>query len=235
MDSSFSMPLRALPRVFLPGLVIEESPIELPKHEYEKFSKVLRLKTGDEVVVLPNNLKVVRCKLSGRNVIPIEIVEVNNEVEHEAKLILSLPKIDRLETVLRMGTELGIKKFILFPSDRSIIRWDKEKRIDRLKRFQVIIQEAAEQSYRTILPKIEYLDNVEQVLLNHPESWVLNEGDWVQKTIHEVDMRSGIIGPEGGWSPREMKLIEERSITLGKRVLRVDTAAIKVAVWITKT
>lgn len=234
MDRSTHMPLRALPRVFLPKFPFENESIELPKHEYEKFSKVLRLKSGDEVAVLPNNLKVIRCRLSGRNVIPIEVVEVNNEVHSDAILLLALSKPDRIETVLRMGTELGIKEFVLFPSDRSVIRWDKEKRVDRINRFQVIIQEAAEQSYRTVLPNLKYLENLEQILTNYPRSWVLNEGDWVQKKISDVEINAGVIGPEGGWSPREMQLIESRSLTLGKRILRVDTAAITVASWITK-
>jgi len=140
--------------------------------------------------------------------------------------------MEKLEEVVRMGTEVGVAHFVLFPAERSIVRWDPEKRKMKTQRLQSIAREAAEVSFRTRLPSISWVDSFAEVVNTSPEPWILSESETITQTLSEklranpVDRFRIVVGPEGGWAPAETKLIGDRAVSLGPRVLRVDTAAI---------
>lgn len=226
MDRSNFPLLRSLPRVFLDNVPadLDQNPIELPPKEFDKFRKVLRLNRGDQVAVLPGDGRIIRCSYEGKTVVPIETHNLNTQPEKEVILIQALPKMDKLEVIVRMATELGVHKFVLFPSERTVVRWDNKKLQDRINRLKTIARESAEVGFRATLPEIEYHDSLKSVLEKYPASLVLSEYENVEKTLSEAS--SIIVGPEGGWTSRELKLIGDRSVTLGPRVLRVETAAI---------
>jgi 16S rRNA (uracil1498-N3)-methyltransferase len=223
-------PLRSLPRVFLPGVDPEEEFFELPAEEVEKFRKVLRLNEGDPIAVLPGDGTLIRCRFEKRKAW-VESVEAHStEPSRRVILAQALPKIDRLETVLRMGTELGIAEFALFPAERSVLKWDASKRADKERRFHSILREAAEQSFRSNLPKIRFFDSLKAVLAEFPEAVILSESESATLKLAPKEPETVIVvGPEGGWAPREMALIGDRGVTLGKLVLRTDTAGIAAA------
>src|SRR5688572_9765859 len=116
------MPLRSLPRIFLPGADAAE-PIDLPKEEQEKLHKVLRLPQGAHIAILPNDGSLIRCEYRARQAIPIEVVHPDTEPKLKLTVAQAFPKGDRLDTVVRMCTEIGVSGFILFPSERSVVRW----------------------------------------------------------------------------------------------------------------
>jgi len=217
-------PLRSLPRIFLPGVSADET-IELPKEEVDKLRKVLRLNEGDQIAVLPNDGSLIRCEFRAKQAWPIAVEWPQTEAELNLTIVQALPKADRIETVIRMGTEIGVSRFVFFQADRSVVKWDETKRRERLRRLQSIARESAEQSYRTKLPEITFLNDLADVLQTFPHAVVLSEMEGVQNTL----TRGGkemvlVVGPEGGWSPKELELIGDRGVTLGPRVLRTDTA-----------
>jgi 16S rRNA (uracil1498-N3)-methyltransferase len=219
------LPLRSLPRIFLPGADPAE-PIDLPKEEQEKLHKVLRLPQGAEIAVLPNDRSLIRCEYRARQAIPKSVEWPNTEPDLKLTVAQAFPKGDRLDTVVRMCTEIGVSSFILFPSDRSVVRWDEKKVADKLRRYQAIARESAEQSYRSRMPDVVTASSLGDVLKKAPEAVVLSEVEGLARTLTRTgDEMTIVIGPEGGWSPKELKLIGDRGVTLGPLVLRTDTAA----------
>lgn len=217
-------PLRSLPRVFLPG-ADAEGPIELPGEEVEKLRKVLRLAEGDEIAVLPNDGTLLRCEFRQRKAWPKEVERPNTEPSLFLNLAQALPKGDRAETVIHMCTEIGVSRFVFFGADRSVVKWDETKRKEKLRRLQAVAREAAEQSFRTKLPFIEFEVDLAAVLRRFPNAIVLSEVEDVERKLtHSFGEAALVVGPEGGWSPKELELIGERGVTLGPRVLRTDTA-----------
>jgi 16S rRNA (uracil1498-N3)-methyltransferase len=227
MGSSNLLPLRALPRCFLEIDPLSTEPIELPAAEYDKFRKVLRLEKGDHVAILPNDGSIIRCEYLGKAVAPLERTLLQTESLTKVTLIQALPKMEKLETIVRMCTELGVSNFVLFPSDRTVVRWEPKKLKDRIHRLETIIKESAEVSCRGILPTITYIQNLDAVLSQYPNAAALSEYENVTKHLNLNGSSCEIIvGPEGGWAPREVSKVADRSVTLGPRVLRVETAAV---------
>ncbi len=218
------LPLRALPRVFIPGATMD-GPIELPQEELDKLRKVLRLSPGAEIAVLPNDGTIIRCVLAAKHADPVEIESPDVEPTLHLTLCQALPKGDKLDEIVRAGTEIGVSRFILFPSERSVVRWDDKKTAAKLQRLSIIAREAAEVSFRTRIPVIEQADNLAHVLKKLPDAVVLSEVEGAERLLTRTGTEMQIvIGPEGGWSPRELKAIGDRGVTLGPRVLRVDHA-----------
>ena len=217
-------PLRSLPRVFVPGATVE-APIELPREEAEKLRKVLRLAEGDEIAVLPNDGSLIRCEFRARMAHPGVVEWPQSEPKLHLTLAQALPKGDRIDTVIHMGTEIGVSRFVFFGADRSVVRWDDTKRKEKLRRLRAIAQEAAEQSFRTHLPELSFELDLEVVLKLFPDALVLSEVEGLRRHLPRADETATIVvGPEGGWSPRELENIGDRGVTLGPRVLRTDTA-----------
>lgn len=218
------IPLRALPRVFVEGAEADGE-IELPKEELDKLRKVLRLSPGAQIAVLPNDGSLIRCELKVHTAMPLEVVYPETEPSLKLTLAQALPKGDKLDEIIRACTEIGVSRFILFPSERTVVKWDEKKTRDRLHRLQVIAKEACEVSFRTRLPAIELSKDLADVLKREPEAIVLSEVEGVAPSLMRTgDAMTIVVGPEGGWAGRELKLIGDRGVTLGPRVLRVDHA-----------
>lgn len=219
-------PLRSLPRAFFPfpSDWNETSPIVLPDEEAHKFHNVLRLSKGDHVVLLPGDGRVLRAEYQGRVAAPVSWEDVASEPARRVRLCLALAKPDALEDSLRMATEMGVAEFVLFPSDRSVVRWEADKWKKREERLNRIIRESAEVAFRTVLPPILVRRNLFEVLNEWPDAQVLSEFERITSPLELADQMTLVIGPEGGWAPREAENIGERGRTLGPRVMRVATA-----------
>ncbi len=118
--------LRSLPRVFIPGAT-PDGPIELPKEELDKLRKVLRLSPGAEIAVLPNDGTLIQCRLQPHHADPIAVHRPDTEPKLHLTLAQALPKGDKMDEIVRACTEIGVSRFLLFPSDRTIVKWDEKK------------------------------------------------------------------------------------------------------------
>ncbi|MBI1757461.1 MAG: 16S rRNA (uracil(1498)-N(3))-methyltransferase [Fimbriimonas ginsengisoli] len=227
MDRRDAPPLRSLPRAFVAGATMD-GPFELPQSELDKLRKVLRLSSGAQVAVLPGDGRLIRCELDGRKAAPLDEHWPATEPRLQLTLAQALPKGDKLDEIVRGCTEAGASRFVVFPSERSVARWDAGKIEVRLGRLRVIAREAAEVSFRTRVPAVEWIDGLEPVLEGMPEAVVLSEAEGEQRLFARTsdEVMGVVVGPEGGWSPKELAVIGDRGATMGPRVLRVDHAGL---------
>lgn len=223
-------PLRSLPRAFVPD-ADPAGVIELPKDEVNKLRKVLRLGYGALIAILPNDGSLVVCQFQHEGAIPVEVFYPQSEPKLNLTLAQALPKGDKLDEIVRACTEAGVSRFLLFPSERTVVRWDEKKVADKLRRLELIAMEACEVSFRTRLPLIEFLPSLAEVLKREPRSCVLSEVEGIAQPLERgvADNMTVVVGPEGGWAPRELTIIGNRGVTLGPRVLRVDHAGLAAA------
>lgn len=218
-------PLRSLPRVFVPE-ADPSGPIDLPSEEVDKLRKVLRLSPGAHIAVLPDDGTLIRCEFQTRQALPLEVFRPEVESPIRLTVCQSLPKGDKADEIVRACTEIGVVGFVFFSSERTIVQWDEKKVVSRSQRLQKIAREAAEVSFRVRVPTVEYVSSLKDVLKRFPSAVVLSESEgetkWLAGGASEVVL---VVGPEGGWSRKELELIGDRGVTLGPRVLRVDHAA----------
>jgi 16S rRNA (uracil1498-N3)-methyltransferase len=216
--------VRSLPRAFVTGAT-EDAPFDLPGSELEKFRKVLRLGSGDPVAILPGDGRLIVGRLDGRQVVPERTLRPDTEPSQRVWVAQSMPKGDKIEDVLRLGTELGAAGFLLFESERTVLKWDSGKWALKLERFQSLVRESAELAFRTVLPPVQFAPDLPAVLADPRPVIVLAESERVANLLPtqlpEVVL---VVGPEGGWSEREMAAIGDRAVTLGPRVLRAEHA-----------
>jgi 16S rRNA (uracil1498-N3)-methyltransferase len=142
-------------------------------------------------------------------------------------LAVSLIKKDNFEWVIQKGTELGVSEFIPLISERS------EKKNLNMERAQKILVEAVEQSGRSEMPQIKEPVSLEDFLSTETREIVAFHTDG--KNLADVSGKDELvacIGPEGGWSEKEMKMFEEKGAMIAKintPVLRAETAAVAIS------
>jgi 16S rRNA (uracil1498-N3)-methyltransferase len=214
-----------------------------------QLKDVFRLRAGDQLILLDNSgfeyISEVVLLAKGKS--ELKIVDqsaVLNTPTKEVWLFASLIKKDNYEWILEKCTELGVSHFVPVISDRT------EKKDLNVERAHKIIKEASEQSERGIMPTLHDVRNLEDAL-SHAKDMKLKviafhlEGDHFNAHAHqskEQHLKSSLnlpqepigifIGPEGGWSDKEINLFKIQNIPLfsvGHQVLRAETAAIAIA------
>lgn len=219
--------LRSLPRVFIPGVTADE-PIELPKEEIDKLRKVLRLSAGDLIAVLPNDGTAIICRFENKVAVPVEVQNPDTEANIVVTIAQALPKADKIEEVVRAGTEVGVSRFLLFSSERTVVKWEAEKLASRVTRLQAIARESSELAFRTKMPVFDTASDLATVLAAENDPIVLSEAEGLNRNFTTIakgrQSVTIVVGPEGGWTQRELELIGDRAVTLGKRVLRTEHA-----------
>jgi 16S rRNA (uracil1498-N3)-methyltransferase len=165
--------------------------------------------------------------------ISIESIEELFAPKSQLVLIQALAKGDRDELAIQACTELGLFGVIPWQADRSISIWKAEKKQKGQARWQSIVTEAAKQSLRAFIPRVEQvldsqelisaLEVFDQVLILEPEA---------DKSITEINPPAEgkvaiVVGPEGGISEQELESFKKAgfsSVRLGRGVLRTSTA-----------
>jgi 16S rRNA (uracil1498-N3)-methyltransferase len=231
-------------RFFVKPDQISDTQVRFLEQQVDQLVKVLRINLNDRVTILDNTgweYEVIIRNIN-RNNINGEIVNKafpDRESPVKVNLFVSLLKKDNLEWVFQKGTELGIHHFTPMICARTIIRY--EERSQKMERWTKIIQEASEQSTRSIKPGLS--DPIFfQAALKDLDPKGLNMIAWEKETrqhvksvlgsITSVNIPSSVnifIGPEGGFTEEEIKSAEGfklLSVSLGKRILRSETAAI---------
>ena len=224
-------------RYFARNLV--DNKIELFDGDYHHIKNVMRGKVNDKIEVVYNN-KVFICTIKKLAPLELEIVdtlEEQKELKVELTIAISLVQEQKFDLILQKLTELGVTKIIPLKTERSIVRLDNQKIVKKMLRWQTICKEASEQSKRTSIPKIEKILTIRD--LPSIESDVkllcsLNEntksiGNYLDENIKKVLF---VIGPEGGFSKEEELFLLNNGfnpVSLGTRVMRVETAAIYVS------
>ena len=160
--------------------------------------------------------------------------EENTSTEKRLTLIMSLIKNDNFDLVLQKATELGVLQIVPVITERTI------KKDLNMSRSQRILVEASEQCGRKDVPVIVSPRKITEVLKELPKEKNVGvfvcyqNGEDIKEVLGKktkINDLMFIIGPEGGWSPKEIKLLEDQKIKpikISKNVLRAETAAIAV-------
>jgi len=208
--------------------------------------RVLRLRPGDEIVLLDGSgiehLAVIReiCENQVRSEITASRIGALDP-RINASLAIATPKGDRLELVIQKATELGISELVLMECARNVVRFETGLAASRMERLRRIAEEAAEQCGRTKAPEIvgilDFADAVRrsgrrgQALL----AWEGDGAESLRSVLREgrgLESVAMLVGPEGGFTEAEVEYARDSGavcVSLGKRVLRCETAAICMA------
>ena len=176
------------------------------------------------------------------NIEPLKLKILNEYVEDRTGKInltiaISLVQEQKFDLILQKLTELGVSKIIPVTTDRSIVRLSEEKLLKKYPRWQTILKEASEQSHRIDIPQIEKVMSLKELANVESELKLIcslsdNNRPLEEYLLKDLSDILFVIGPEGGFSQKEEEYLLNNNFlptTLGKRVLRVETAAIYVS------
>ena len=209
---------------------------ELSGEEFEHAKNVLRLNAGDEVILLDNSGKEytaviaqVEKKRMLLNIVREEVGEREANVD-VCLLFGYLKNADKNEFIVQKAVELGVKKIGVFSSEFSSAYMNANK----LERLNKVAKESAKQCLRATAPEITYFENLEKALTSAKEyKNKLFACEFATESKCDIDNLQGdsaiVIGSEGGFSRAEEELASQlgyASVTLGKRILRAETAAV---------
>ncbi|GHO44745.1 16S rRNA (uracil(1498)-N(3))-methyltransferase [Ktedonospora formicarum] len=234
-----------------PGLLKQQgTSISLPDNLAHQVRDVLRLALNERLVLLDNSGEETHCAVrkSTRSEVIVEILERLRGVSEspvEITLCQGLLKSARFEWILEKGTELGVTTFAPTTCQRSMAGLS-EAGNAKQKRWQRIIQEAAEQCGRSRIPTLQPIRPLMHMLADIPDGtlalmpWEEERKQTLRTTLREAMTNYDeapthhfrimlFIGPEGGLTQEEIMMARRQGatiVTLGERILRAETAAI---------
>lgn len=211
----------------------------LYEQDEHHIKKVMRNKENDHIEVVWENT-IYLCNIDSVEPLIISIINSkteDRELDTELTIAISLVYEQKFDLILQKLTELGVSRIIPVKTERSIVKIDNSKAVKKYQRWQTICKEASEQSHRTNIPKVEKIMSLQELSRENADmKLICSLGDSTKPlaTYLSKNPKSLLfaIGPEGGFSLKEEEFLVENSFertSLGKRVLRVETAAIYVA------
>lgn len=213
---------------------------------YNHMVRVLRLGTGDEVLLVDENGTQYAGVINqvAKEWVAVKIVSSGNTAPTETATPLiticqALPKGDKTDLILQKGTELGAHDFWLFGGRRSVAKLRDNQQAAKLERWNRITSEAARQCERPDIPQVVWKSSAVEAAseTDHGLRLILWEGERLQllkNTFSAEKKPSSIIiaiGPEGGFDPLEVRHFQQHGylpVSLGSRILRTETASIAI-------
>ena len=215
------------------------------------IKNVLRMKVGEELNVSNGqDGKEYRCSIAvleeDRVVCELRFVKQDNvELPSRVYLFQGLPKADKMEWIIQKAVELGAYEIIPVAAKRCVVKLDDKKAASKIARWQGIAEAAAKQSKRGIIPEISEVMSFERAVKMAADMSVriipYEMAEGMEKTREIIErLKPGqniavFIGPEGGFEDSEIQFATENGIvpvTLGRRILRTETAGMTVLSWI---
>ncbi len=252
----------SLPHFFLTDQVIAEEADQVFSLELDrddaKHARVLRLAPGEHLAVIDAEGYYFECEITSFDE-GLPLVKVAQRLDAppspaQVCLVQGLAKGDKMETVIRHATELGVSRFIPFAAARSIMKVDARKVDAKVARWQAIAKSAAMQSGQTCLPQVAApvglkglaceLRDFDAVLIcweEAPGTCLISEAlSCVTERLARVDGAAGsdavpriavVVGPEGGLASQEVDALlaandHARLVSLGSSILRTETAGV---------
>lgn len=231
---------------------VQDELLTITGPEVNHIRNVMRLKPGEEISVsIGGDGKEYRYGIESYTedsvLCRLRFVK-DKEVELPVKVLLfqGLPKADKMDLIVQKAVELGAAEIIPVSMERCVVELDAGKAAKKTARWQTIAESAASQSRRSIIPRVlapmsmkeavEYAKEQTEVRVIPYE---LQEDDGSVKqyleSLKEGQSVSIFIGPEGGFAPGEVELAKEagiRPISLGRRILRTETAGLAILSWL---
>ena len=227
-----------------------ESEAVITGPDVNHIKNVLRMKPGERILLSDGKGTNCLCELMEigvsevkARILPEEVSDT--ELPVEVTLYQGLPKADKMEFIIQKCVELGVTRIVPVEMARCVMKLDKKKEEVKRKRWHGISESAAKQSKRMIVPEIssvmKYKDAIKEAaaldlsLVPYEDAESLEGAGGMERTRTLIKaLRPGqkcavFIGPEGGFSDQEIEEAQEAGfhmVTLGKRILRTETAGL---------
>lgn len=230
---------------------IQGTQIYITGKDVNHIKNVLRMRIGEEVSV-GNGIdgKEYRCAIDAfeEDSVVCKLLFVKEDgVELPVKVTLfqGLPKADKMELIIQKAVELGVYEIVPVATKRCVVKLDAKKEASKIARWQAIAEAAAKQSKRAVVPQIKPVMSMKEAIqaasgMEHRIiPYELAEGMEKTKEVFESFMPGNsvavFIGPEGGFEESEVEAAAAAGVepvSLGKRILRTETAGFTVLAWI---
>ena len=210
------------------------------------ISNVLRMKQGEELWISDGGKKEYRCTIEEFS--PDEVLlhiiyaqQPDYELQSRIYLFQGLPKADKMELIIQKAVELGAYEVIPVETKRCVVKLDGKKAAKKVERWKQIVESAAKQSKRMLIPNVhevltfkealKYAESMDVRLIPYELAKGMQETKEILADIQPGQSIGIFIGPEGGFEEKEVETaISEgaKPITLGKRILRTETAGLAI-------
>ena len=228
---------------------IENNEIQIIGEDVNHIKNVLRLEIGENICIcIKEKEKSFNCKIVDldKNMVrckKIEEVLETTETNTYINIFQGLPKADKLEFIIEKCTEIGVKEITPVAMKRSIVKLDEKDKAKKLIRWQKIAEVAAKQSKRDTIVKINNVINFQNIfekitdydilLVAYEEETQINLKSVLKNLKNKRNIKIAVlIGPEGGIDETEIKMCKDNnfiSVSLGKRILRTETAPLVIS------
>lgn len=229
-----------------PNAIVDKK-ITITGKDVNHIKNVLRMKPGEEISVSTTESSAeYRCIISALSDTEVIcdlafIKEEGNELPSKIYLFQGLPKSDKMELIIQKAVELGAYEIIPVEMKRCVMKLEPKKAPQKIERWQAISEAAAKQSKRTVIPEVTMPMSFKEAVKKASECDVrlvpyemadgMNRTRELLKAITPGQSVAIFIGPEGGFDQSEIELAQNSGfeiITLGKRILRTETAGMVV-------
>lgn len=232
-------------RFFVSDENIQDNEIRIVGTDVNHIKNVLRLSIDDNIETIGSKYNYIcSIEIINKDEVVLRVIEVKkkmNESPIRINLYQGLPKSAKMETIIQKCTEVGVFSFHPVSTNRSVVKInDLKKEEKKISRWQSIAEEAAKQSKRDIIPKVENILSFNEMLKlladklvvvpyeGEKDTFIKDLGKFINKD-NEINI---VIGPEGGFEDYEIEKLSSigsHIISLGPRILRTETAGIVTA------
>lgn len=238
---------------FVPIGQIKEKEAYIDGTDVNHIKNVLRMKEGERLNIIAIEDKTLyKCRITSMNdemiTVAVESGERNeSELPIKVCLFQGLAKGDKMETIIQKAVELGVYEVVPVRTKNAVVKLDDKKASAKVNRYNSIAEAAAKQSKRSMIPQVlevmDYTDAVNYLATMDVKlvAYELSDQSGMQRTRDILEkIKPGesvgiLIGPEGGFDSSEIELALEKGamdITLGRRILRTETAGMTVLAWL---
>lgn len=236
---------------FVETTQITEDQIRILGKDVNHMKNVLRMKPGEEIRVTDSETsKSYHCEVAElyEETVVCHILaeeEEGSELPVRIYLFQGLPKADKMELIIQKAVELGVYQIIPTACRRCVVKLDPKKEKTKLARWQQIAEAAAKQSKRSLIPEIMPVISLREAFARSQKMQVrlipYERAEGMEKTreilkgIRPGDEVAVFIGPEGGFEEAEIEeamKAQIKPVTLGKRILRTETAGMTVLAFL---
>ncbi|MDE7131828.1 MAG: 16S rRNA (uracil(1498)-N(3))-methyltransferase [Lachnospiraceae bacterium] len=238
-------------RFFVEPSQIQDKRIVITGRDVNHIKNVLRMKIGEELAVSNGiDSREYRCGIEEYTedevICTLRFIKEDGvELPSKIYLFQGLPKADKMELVIQKAVELGVYEVIPVAAKRCVVKLDDKKAAAKIGRWQGIAEAAAKQSKRSVIPTVHDVMSMGEAIAYAKDMDVrlipyelAEDMGHTKALIEEVSAGSSIavfIGPEGGFEESEVQAAVSAGIepiTLGRRILRTETAGMTVLSWL---
>lgn len=227
-------------RFFIPQLYNEE--MSITGVDAKHIGRVLRMQPGDKLQIVSDDGVSALAELTAISettvtVRCLEVLAESHEPAVKITLAQGLAKGEKMDFIIQKAVELGAYSIVPVAMEHSVVRLDGAKADKKVERWQKIAEAAAKQSKRDIIPQVQAVQSVSQMLANNNCKTKIIAYECEDRMSLKTALREAgqlddlllIIGPEGGISEGELSKAREAGavpVSLGRRILRAETAGL---------